>query len=256
MEPYNRDTITNQNKPEPRFTRGNRSGGVMAGLIVVAVGVIFLAREAGIYVPRWIVSWEMLIIAIGLFIGFKHSFRNMSWIVLVLLGSIFLIDDIFPFSDISDYAWPMVIIAIGLVIMFKAGKKNTDWKQWQAEHATTHNFADDFIDSTVVFGGVKKNVISKNFIGGDVTTVFGGTDINLMQADIQGKIVLDLTQIFGGTKLIVPPNWKIQTEDLVAIFGGVEDKRPQLSDTSSVDPNKVLILKGTCLFGGIDIKSY
>ena len=43
---------------------------------------------------------------------------------------------------------------------------------------------------------------------------------------------------------------------MVAIFGGVEDKRPQLADTSTVNPNKVLVLKGTCIFGGIDIKSY
>jgi hypothetical protein len=70
-------------------------------------------------------------------------------------------------------------------------------------------------------------------------------------------VVLDLTQIFGGTKLIVPHHWKVQSKDLVAVFGGVEDKRPMLGSTSPTDENsKVLVLKGTCIFGGIDIKSY
>jgi hypothetical protein len=73
---------------------------------------------------------------------------------------------------------------------------------------------------------------------------------------VNGKIVLELTQIFGGTKLIVPPHWKIQSEDLVAIFGGVEDKRAILSDPSVVSGSKVLVLRGTCIFGGIDIKSF
>lgn len=254
MDTYNRDTVTNPNKSEPSTGRGNRSGRVIAGLIVVTVGLVFLGRELGYYFPRWIFSWEMLLIALGLFIGFKHAFKNMTWLVLVIIGSVFLIDDIFPYSDISDYAWPMIIIAVGLFMIFRPSKKNKDWSQW--EQGNNQTLEDDYMDSTTIFGGVKKNVITKNFRGGEATTIFGGTDINLMQADINGKIVLELTQVFGGTKLIVPPHWKVQTEDLVAIFGGVEDKRPLLSDPSAVDPNKVLILKGTCLFGGIDIKSY
>jgi predicted membrane protein len=255
MEPYNRDTLSNQHKPESSQTRKRQSGGIIAGFIVVIVGVIFLAREAGFYFPRWLFSWDTLIIAIGLFIGFKHNFRNMTWLVLVLIGSVMLIDDIFPFFEFSEYGWPIIIILIGFVIIYKASKKNTDWGKWDSMKLG-ESFADDFIDSTVVFGGVKKNVISKSFRGGDATTIFGGTDINLMQADLQGKAVIDLTQIFGGTKLIVPPHWKVHTEDLVAIFGGVEDKRPQMSGTDVVDQNKVIVLKGVCIFGGIDIKSY
>ncbi len=255
MEPYNRDTTPNQNRKEPTFSKTNRSGAVIAGLIVVAVGLILVAREAGVYFPRWIFSWEMILIVVGLFIGFKHNFRNITWLILMLVGSVFMVDNIFPFTDFSDYTVPAIIILIGLIIVFKAGRRRSDWQSWEARNSS-QNFEDDFIDSTVVFGGVKKNVISKNFRGGDVTTIFGGTDINLMQADIEGKVVIDLTQIFGGTKLIVPPHWKIQTEDVVAIFGGVEDKRPMLADPSAVNPNKAIVLKGTCLFGGIDIKSY
>jgi hypothetical protein len=228
---------------------------MVAGLIVVAVGAMFLARQVGVYFPRWIFSWDMFFIGLGLFVGFKHNFKNFTWLVLILIGSVLLLDDIFPYADFSDYGWPMIIIFVGLVMIFRPRKKN-DWKGWEGRNTSEHNFLDDFIDSTVVFGGVKKNVISKTFKGGDTTTVFGGTDINLMQADIEGKVMLDLTQIFGGTKLLVPPHWKVQTEDLVCIFGSVEDKRPPVSDPSLIDPNKVLVLHGTCLFGGIDIKSY
>jgi predicted membrane protein len=85
-----------------------------------------------------------------------------------------------------------------------------------------------------------------------VVNFFGGTDLNLSQSDINGVAVLDLTQVFGGTKLIVPSNWKVQSE-VVAVFGGLDDKR---RDLANPDPNKVLVLKGTCIFGGIDIKSF
>jgi hypothetical protein len=39
----------------------------------------------------------------------------------------------------------------------------------------------------------------------------------------------------------------------VSIFGGTDDKRQTLTEA---DPNKVLVLEGTVIFGGIEIKSY
>jgi hypothetical protein len=40
---------------------------------------------------------------------------------------------------------------------------------------------------------------------------------------------------------------------MVAIFGGIEDKRPPQLNAI---PDKVLIIEGTSIFGGIDIKSF
>jgi hypothetical protein len=256
METYNKD-ITKTEKSERRQRDHNRSGRVFGGLIIVAVGVIFLARETGVHFPHWLFSWEMFLIALGVYVGARHSFRGFGWLIPIFIGSLLLVDDFYPYADLRDYMWPLIIIAVGLAMIFRTGHKKKDhsWKRWEADHGM-ENYLDDYIDSTVIFGNVKKNVISKNFKGGDTVTIFGGTEINLMQADVAGKIVLDMTQIFAGVKLIVPPHWKIQSDDLVAIFGGIEDKRPILADASVVNPEKVLVLRGTCVFGGIDIKSY
>ncbi|MBT1689751.1 hypothetical protein KK078_24530, partial [Fulvivirgaceae bacterium PWU37] len=138
------------------------------------------------------------------------------------------------------------------------------WKRWheRRHHRYQQQFGADFteetaeglIDSVTIFGGTKKVIISKDFQGGSAVTVFGGAEINLTQADIQGRAVLDLVQIFGGAKLVVPANWRIQADEMVSIFGGLDDKRNPA--TLNPDDNKVLILKGTSIFGGIDIKSY
>ena len=53
---------------------------------------------------------------------------------------------------------------------------------------------------------------------------------------------------------MVPPNWEVRSES-VAVFAGIEDKR-NLLPGSRFDPNKVLIIKGTSVFGGIEIKSF
>jgi len=205
--------------------------------------------------PWWLFSWRTALIALGLYIGFRHSFIGIIWLIPILIGTVLIMDRYHP-AHLTAFLWPALIIGVGLYIMFRATGKGRGESQrtWEGITVETHNA--DYLDSAVVFGGVKKNVMSKNFLGGEAVTVFGGTDINLSQADIQGKVVLELTQIFGGTKLVVPSHWKVQTEDMVAVFGGVEDKRPLIVDPNIVDGSKVLVLKGTCLFGGIDIKSY
>ncbi|MFN7260854.1 MAG: DUF4288 domain-containing protein, partial [Cyclobacteriaceae bacterium] len=110
----------------------------------------------------------------------------------------------------------------------------------------------DLCSITSIFGGSNRKIFSKNFKGGQMTAIFGGSDLDLSQADIQGPVVVDVVSIFGGVKLIVPANWEVKT-NISAILGGVEDKR---KDPSSFSPEKKLVLTGVCMFGGVEIKSY
>jgi predicted membrane protein len=121
-----------------------------------------------------------------------------------------------------------------------------------AKPETGKKSADNWLDTVTIFGNVKKLVYSKNFKGGDIVSIFGGSEINLTQADFTGSISIEMVQIFGGAKLIVPPHWQIRSE-MVAIFGGIEDKRPP---QMNYDEDKVVVLRGTTFFGGIEIKSY
>jgi predicted membrane protein len=239
--------------------RSGVSGRVFAGLIVILIGGLFLVREVGVNIPDWIFNWPMILIAIGVFIGVRHSFRGPAWFIMIALGTLFMVDDLVPDISLRNYIWPIALIAVGLIIIFRPKRSDRE-SRWRSrwEDKTTSNepqSTDELLDSVNIFGGIKKNIISKNFRGGEVTTIFGGSELNLTQADVTGKIELEVTQIFGGIKLIVPPHWKIQSEELVSIFGGVDDKRP-IQANPSYEDQKVLVLKGTNIFGGIDIKSY
>lgn len=111
---------------------------------------------------------------------------------------------------------------------------------------------DDFLDAVSIFGGVKKTILSKNFRGGEIVNVFGGAELDFTQADIQGRVVIDITQIFGGTKIIVPSNWQV-VSDLAAVFASVDDKR---INRGALDNDKILVLKGVSIFAGVDVRSY
>ena len=95
--------------------------------------------------------------------------------------------------------------------------------------------------------------MSKNFQGGKVTAAFGGADIDLTQVDFNGVITIQIDIIFGGVKMIIPPHWDLRTE-VTNIAAGLEDKRYFRENV--VDPSKVIILKGTILFGCLEIKSF
>ena len=111
----------------------------------------------------------------------------------------------------------------------------------------------EFIEVNAVFGSAKKNIFSKNFKGGEINCFMGGAEIDLTQADIQGPVIIEANQVFGGTKLVIPPHWDIKME-VTSVFGGIEDKRKTIA--TQVDFNKVLIIKGSNVFGGMEIKSY
>jgi len=115
------------------------------------------------------------------------------------------------------------------------------------------NEAEDWLDVTTIFGGAKRHVISKNFKGGDLTNLCGGTVIDLTHADIQGTVVIDLVAIWGGIKLAVPPNWQVRL-NLTHLMAGTDDRR--MNKAPVADPNKVLVVTGTVLMAGIEISDH
>ena len=265
-----------ESKPE-NYQVKSRVGKIFAGLIIIVVGGTLLMRQLGVFFPDWLFTWPMILILVGLYSGAHNAFRSNGWLIIVAIGGMFLLQEIEPGIQIGRYIFPVAIIFVGLLIIFGSSRtkswknkwKQNDWKNKWDHHdwknkwdynafshteskADTENF-DDYIDLVSVFSGVEKLILSKHFKGGDVVNFFGGTELNFAQADIQGSVVLDVTQVFGGTKIIVPRNWKIHSQ-MTAVFGGIEDKRSP--DENEISPDKILLIRGTSIFGGIEIVSY
>jgi predicted membrane protein len=244
---------------------GYTKGRVWTGVFILLIGIAALLKAASVPLPYWAFSWHMILIALGIFIGIRHGFRGISWLILMLIGGAFLADRMYPDMEMRRYTWPVMLIVLGLFFIFRPRRR---WHWESGEKKTTADSGmphdpilnpdatdsqEDYVNTTSVFGGAKKNILSKNFKGGEIVNIFGGTELNLSQADITGEAVIEMTTIFGGTKLIIPSNWTVKS-DAAVIFGGIEDKRtiPAMNEGAG----KTLILKGTVIFGGIDIKSY
>ncbi len=239
---------------------GNRA---LIGLLLIAGGILLFVNKMGIvFLPAWLFTWPVLVIGIGFLIGLQHNFRSIAWIILMAWGIYSLLDQQVPSLNLKNYTTPVALILIGLFfIIRRRHSKSKDWNtdRWKSfnKNDVYNNEADmesgEFIDSTSVFSGAKKVIITKNFKGGDITCFMGGAEIDLSQADIQGRALIDATTVFGGIKLIVPSNWDVRFENHAVFFGNVEDKRriPGLN----ADPSKQLFIEGTAVFGGIEIRN-
>ncbi len=253
-------------KRNPNRSRDNN---IIIGVIVMIIGFGLLLRKMDfILFPHWLFSWELLLIVIGALVGLRNKFQGIGWLVLILVGGFFLVDDLPGMHWIRSYSLPLGIIVVGFFLVFRSAivrsfgdrgdsryknqvKESNDATENTGNTVNESN-SDDFIDITTVFGSIKKKVLSKNFKGGQATIMFAGSEVDFTHADIEGVAVIDMVVGFGGLELVVPSNWDVKSE-MAAILGGIEDKR---SNTANIDPNKRLILKGTCMFGGVEIKSY
>ena len=284
------------NEDSKNRIRRNNGGRFWVPLGLVCVGGVLLAHQFGMPMADWLFSWQFLLIIIGIFSGFAHAFRGPGWLIMILIGTFFLMDQLVPGLDIHRFIWPAAIIVVGLIMLIRPKKPHWMEHQWHQKwnqrdrerwerrrqrrgypgagsfpgNSSTTNSgtstgsssgmgynsksfsSEDYIDATTILGGIHKNILSKNFKGGDITIFMGGAEINLSQADIQGIAELDITQIMGGTKIIVPPHWEVRSQ-MTSVFGNIEDKRTNIGST---DPNKVLVLTGTTVFGGLTIESF
>jgi len=238
------------------MSKHHTSSSTGRGFILILIGAFFLLRNLKLDIPSWIVSWQVMLIGIGLIIWISSSFKNNGGPVIMLVGGIFLMKDLFSWSyDITSFIWPAVMIAGGIYFIFRK-EISGDYKKGERGKYRTYDYStasEDFLNISAIFSGVNRIVVSKDFKGGEMNAIFGGTDINLTQADFTGTIAIEANCIFGGAEIVVPANWEVKII-VNTIFGGVEDKRPV--ELMSNNPEKTLIIRGSCIFGGIEIKSY
>lgn len=219
------------------------------GIIFISMGAIWLLDNLNIFhfsFPRYIFSWKTLLILIGLFLIARKE-KVESGLTLIVVGGIFLLRDlgIWNFHSIRQIIWPAVIIGIGLALLYR---------QRQSTQSQVIDSNDvDYIDDFAVLGGKELTVTSQTFKGGKITAIMGGSQIDLRQASLaEGNNRMDIFAVFGGTTIIVPPDWTIRVE-VFPLMGGFKDNR--YSPLAVIpNPEKVLIISGFVLFGGGDVK--
>jgi hypothetical protein len=119
---------------------------------------------------------------------------------------------------------------------------------WTGKESTDPEF-----DYMAIFGGIKQRVTVKNFRGGRLTALFGGFEVDLTRADIEGQTaVIDASALMGGGEIRVPYSWVIEIQGLALLGGYTDETHQDISDTATA---KRLVVKGIAALGGVVIKN-
>jgi predicted membrane protein len=227
----------------PHIDRSANRAGI--GVLLILAGFLLLMHtldvlDFGDIIANW---WPLILIILGLF-KLREADKGPS-IFLLILGLIFLSAtlDIISWSRIWRL-WPLILIAIGISLVIRRRQGGAWWG------TSTQETTDDFLRSSVIFGGVDRIVSSQNFQGGEITAIFGGADLDLRRVKVSPEgCTLNMTAIFGGVEIAVPSDWRVVVTG-TPILGGIEDKtiRPE---GEKAGPE--VTINCTVAFGGIEI---
>tara|TARA_B100000809_G_scaffold168942_1_gene166251 strand:- start:6931 stop:7689 length:759 start_codon:yes stop_codon:yes gene_type:complete len=235
-------------KMESRHKRKNDKR-AMFGYGLIAVGVLFIAKKAGlisIEISHYIFSWASFFIGLGLLnIFIKKNLR--AGLIFISIGLIWMVWRVVDVPiDLKGMMFPIIAVVIGVLMVTVKTSNNKKNGNEHSEHE---------IDMVTLFGGGNRKITSDQFLGGKVTSIFGGSEIDLTGANLkEEQCVIDAFTMFGGSEISVPRDWEVHV-DVVSIFGGFDDKRGPV-DLSSEGPKQVLTIKGFSIFGGGEVKSY
>ncbi len=212
------------------------SGQVLVGLVIIAVGLALLLDNLDIGGSPWR-YFPSVIILIGLWALARTGFRQPTGpLLLIAVGvavQLSILDEV-P-DGVRSATWPVLVIFFGLLLIF-----------WRTSRGRTT--PDGGANYVAVFHGVQDRVNGP--LGQlQATSIFGSVELDLREASIDHPpATIDVSCLFGGVDIRLPPDAAVQN-DVLALFGGVEDKRPATgSDAIAIN------LRGTAIFGGLRLQ--
>jgi predicted membrane protein len=191
----------------------------------------------------------MIMVVFGILI-LINSRKKILGVILLVIGSILSIERMFPDIEFNHgVIIPILIILLGIYIISKhriSGGRSENFKE--------SHIKKDTIDDVAVFGGGTKIFSTDSFKGGSITSIFGGSEIDLTGCRLaEGENVIDVLFIFGGSEIYVPNDWHV-ISNMTPIFGGFSNKIRR-DPNMAVDTTRTLIIKGLAIFGGGEVKS-
>lgn len=223
------------------------TGSLISGLAIAVVGIVLLLGQFGyLDVQNLWHFWPVFFIISGIakITSSNYTSPRIWGGFLILLGVLLTMHEFGRFPVGIGHLWPLFIIVGGLLLM------------WQAYDARRNGEISGEDDVTVfsVFGGSEQHINSQSFRGGQLFAIFGGYQIDLTQAEIEGtQAIIDATSIFGGGEIRIPRHWNVLVRG-IGIFGGYGDETGKMP-ADMTKPPKTLIVKGVAMFGGVAVKN-
>ena len=239
-----------------RFRRRAHAPGFVAGGVIILIGILLLLSNLGLIRIHdvWRL-WPLFLIGpgIGKIVGSYGPTGRIWGALLTLVGILFLLDTLHIVHMDPRLIGPSLLIGLGILFLVRGFERARPSRL--PFTAATGSAELSSLNEWAVFGGVKRRIDSQGFQGGEILAVFGGVDIDLRRAAIQGEqVVIDANATFGGVEIRVPDNWSVTVRG-VGLFGAYEDHTAHPSITAVAERPQRLVVTGYAIFGGVEIRN-
>lgn len=232
------------------MTTRRHSSQLFLGAMILLVGILALLSALGVSAVSGLWRWvpALFVIMFGVSQLVASNFRHwVGPVILFAIGVALLLAafGVLSWGLIGGAIWPVILVILGLRILFRPSGLGRRWGGMAHEAGTAGAFA--------AFSGSKRRVTTQDYQGGDITVLFGGAELDLREAGLETRPAnVNVMVMFGGADIFVPPDWAVDV-DVLALFGGSEDKRREARSAAEGEEFD-LVITGMVLFGGLTVK--
>jgi predicted membrane protein len=220
------------------------SSQVVLGALIVLVGVLLLGQTTDFYDLEYLFDYiPSLFVLLGIYAMVRSGFRNVfgPLVIVAVAGAWQLVELGYVSGDEVWQFWPLFVVFFGLSLILGQlrGRRSAE------------AVGEDHVSALAVFGGSEKRSASTTFSGANLTALFGGTELDLRDAEVADPPAhVSAVALFGGVSVIVPRDWNVEL-DVLPILGGAADERPRRErEHDDLD----LVVSGFAAFGGVSIE--
>jgi predicted membrane protein len=226
----------------------------MLGLLVVAFGVLLTLDNLDIIEARYILRYWPVILVIygGMKIFLPDTTASRFWgMVVAFIGLALLADKLYIFDfQLWDF-WPLLLVALGGMMLWRTSTRSRATPNVNILGSERAADSSSIVNASAFLGGIKRNVQTQDFRGGEMTAVMGGCDIDLRTSAIANSpAVIDVFAFWGGIEIKVPQSWSVSFEG-TPILGGFDDK----TFRQGTEATQRLIVRGTIVMGGVEVRN-
>lgn len=248
---------------DPRYIWSRSSERFIPAIVLIGVGLLFLLNNLHIVAVREIIGyWPAILIAVGIIQLVDSSFAagRAAGGILVCVGAFLLARNLGYLNIAVHDLWPLILIGAGILmllnrtVLWPGGVYARIGRSERFRRFRDRQYVPGMLNEYGVFGGGKRKVNTMDFKGGHVDAVFGGFEIDLRDAVMEGDVAtLETNAVFGGIEVRIPVTWSAVVQG-VGVFGAFQDETRQPNQSLIPNPKR-LIVKGGAVFGAVEVKN-
>ena len=231
------------------------SGRLLAGFVIIGLGVLFLASNLGFISARHVIRalWPLALVAVGgVMLNRPERRHGREW------GWVFIAVGLWMFADrigwigigIGEIIVPGILLFAGAMLVKRALSVSKADKDTPSAFGGVDDHA-EFVSTFACMSSTELRPVSRPFRGADLSAVMAGIKLDLSGAQMEGDTAtVEVFSFAAGVEIYVPPDWTVSSKLTTFIGGYIDKQRP-----TSVVPTKTLIITGTVMLSGIEVKN-